>query len=112
MGIDDLEPGQDDLVKEDRLSTNIAKKVKDLPKAVGGEESIYTNHKAGSPEELTPKAEQDTNPERRSGGSPVRKGLFSRIRSNLMGAPEAMKDAKEAARITRQERETRRDPGD
>ncbi len=80
----DLEPGQDDLIKDDSLTKSLAKKAKELPKAITGDtEDIYTNHKAGSLEELTPHAERDTGPARRSGGSPVGGTLLDKIKALL-----------------------------
>lgn len=81
----DLEPGQDDLIKDDNVTRSIARAAKDLPRALTGEgeDDIYTNHRAGSLDEFTPKAERDPGPARRSGGGPVGGSIMDKIKALL-----------------------------
>ena len=81
MGWDDLEPGQDDLVREDRLGKGFFRRAKNISlSTVSAEEALYTDHNAGDPSSLTPPAEKDSSVERRS-GSPVRASMFQRMKA-------------------------------
>ena len=84
MSWDDLEPGQDDLVKEDRTSFNLFRKAKNISlSTVSPDEQIYTDHNAGNAADLTPQAEKDRSVERRV-GSPVGSSMVTKLRLGIV----------------------------
>ncbi len=104
MGWDDLEPGQDDLVKDSKASKKIVKKAK---KISSRSDDIYTDHNAGDPSSFIPKAEQDGEPARRSGGSPVASSLPQKLGRAVSSVGEIFVEAKRSIDQARRNKGTR-----
>ena len=86
----ELEPGQDDLVKEDKASKKIKKAVTGSGRDATPE-ALYTDHKAGDPDTLTPYAEKQPVSGNRS---PVRRSLGERLRDGIDGAKSVLRNSR------------------
>lgn len=111
MSWDDLEPGQDDLVKDGRARKKIKRAVRNARPGLSDEEALYTDHNAGDPRRLTPNAER-VRPQSGRGEGPVRGGFLERFRSSMRSLreawDEAYRDAQDKQQLRQQERQARR----
>ena len=84
---DDLEAGQDDLIKEDKASAKMRRAGRAVKKARSSQEDIYTDRNAGNPDQLTPAAERKGPPGLTGGDTPVKPPLWTRIRTTFKNLP-------------------------
>lgn len=89
---DDLEPGQDDLVREDKASAKFRRAMRRQPSGI--DESLYTDHNAGDPSQFTSDAERVRQPRGKKRQSPVKSGgLLDRIRNARANLSEMWQEA-------------------
>src|SRR5690349_9956469 len=103
MSWDDLEPGQDDLVREDGARKKIKRAVRNVKPGLSDQEALYTDHSAGDPHHFTPNAERaPRSGQRRVGGrgqGPVKEGMFVRVRHGWSSLREAWNEAYHEAQM-------------
>jgi hypothetical protein len=101
MSWDELEPGQDDLVKGDgNARRRLKKAAKNLKPGVSSEEALYTDHYAGDPGQQVPSSQRY--------GGPVNGGIRERWHRFKSGLSQAWAEAMQDAVRKQDERRSRR----
>lgn len=77
---DELEPGQDDLVKDDNARGKLRDVVKAVKPGISDEENLYTDHDAGDPGRLAPRAENSLAGRDAEAHGPVKSSIVDKLK--------------------------------
>lgn len=104
----ELEPGQDDLVREDKASASIKRALKRDKSGVSKDDDFYTDHHAGSAKEFESKAEASTKARSLRRQDPVKGSPMDKVRGLFSSTAQMWRDAVADAERRQQQRRERR----